>query len=197
MSLPQVNTVFPQILLSGERFSALNVFGAPGPLAVVPAPPLPGFDPQAVWPKGISLFIPFSDPENVGSAIRAAAGLAAARVVLLREAACPYLPKAVRAAAGALWKIRLEAGPALADLNVPSAIPLWALDMRGVALDAVARQPVMGLVAGLEGQGLPDNLRTRCQRTLIPMANGIESLNAAAAVAVALWAWRPAVRPAP
>ncbi len=138
----------------------------------------------------MTLFLPFSDPENVGGAIRAAAGLGAARVVLLREAACPYLPKAVRSSAGTLWKIRLEQGPALARLEAPAEHPLWALDMGGTPLDRLRPPAVLGLVAGQEGQGLPEPLKARCRRVSIPMANGVESLNAAASVAVALWAWR-------
>ena len=153
-------------------------------------PVLPVFQPKAPWPAGCTLFIPFGDPENVGGAIRAAAGLGAARVVLLREAACPFLPKAVRASAGATWKIRLESGPGLAELTAIKTVPLFALDMQGTPLENVKHPACYGLVVGMEGLGLPEALRRDCQLVSIPMANGIESLNAATATAVALWAWR-------
>ncbi len=181
----------PWIRLSADRFRDVNVFGVPGALLVLRAPELPVFAAEAPWPPGCTLFLPFGDPENVGAAIRAAAGLGAARVVLTREAACPLLPKAVRASAGAVWAIPLLAGPALDGL-VACETPLYALDMGGTPLPGGPRPAAYGLVAGQEGLGLPDSLRRRCRRVAIPLAHGIESLNAAAAVAVALWAWRPA-----
>jgi len=178
------------VLLAKGLFRDVNLFGAPGPLLAMQTPDLPAFQPEAPWPEGCTLFIPFGDPENVGGAIRAAAGLGAARVVLLQEAACPFLPKAVRAAAGATWKIRLESGGGLAELTSIKAAPLFALDMEGTPLQNAKHPACYGLVAGMEGQGLPEVLRRHCRRVSIPMANGIESLNAAAAIAIALWAWR-------
>lgn len=179
-----------RVLLDKALFRNVNVFGAPGILLTVHLPELPVFQPTAPWPAGCTLFIPFGDPENVGGAIRAAAGLGAARVILLREAACPFLPKAMRASAGAVWKIRLETGPNLAELTAIKTAPLFALDMDGTPLDNVKRPACYGLVAGMEGQGLPEILQKHCRKVSIPMTNGIESLNAAAATAVALWAWR-------
>ena len=178
------------VLLDKRLFRNVNVFGAPGILLTMRLPDLPVFQPKAPWPAGCTLFIPFGDPENVGGAIRAAAGLGAARVVLLREAACPFLPKAIRASAGAAWKIRLELGSGLAELTAIKTVPLFALDMESMPLDKVQHPACYGLVAGMEGLGLPKALRQHCRRVSIPMTNGIESLNAATATAVALWAWR-------
>ncbi|MBI2441900.1 MAG: RNA methyltransferase [Lentisphaerae bacterium] len=181
-----------RVLLTKELFRKVNSFGAPGAVLTLRLKDLPAFEPQAPWPTGCTLFIPFGDPENVGAAIRAAAGLGAARVVLLQEAACPFLPKAVRASAGAIWKIRLESGPGLAELaGIYGA--LFALDLpseEGESLNNVKPPERYGLVAGMEGQGLPEALRRMAQRVYIPMAGGVESLNAAVAVAIALWAWR-------
>lgn len=178
------------VLLAKSLFRDVNLFGAPGPLLAMQTPDLPAFQPEAPWPEGCTLFIPFGDPENVGGAIRAAAGLGAARVVLLREAACPFLPKAVRASAGATWKIRLESGKGLPELTSIKASLLFALDMEGEPLENVKQPNCYGLVAGMEGQGLPEALQRQCRRVSIPMANGIESLNAVTAIAIALWAWR-------
>lgn len=178
------------VILSNERFKEVNCFGAPGPLLAMRAPQLERFRAEAPWPAGCTLFVPFGDPENVGGVLRAAAGLGAARVVLLREAACPFLPKAIRASAGAAWKIRMETGPVLAELSAIKSAPIFALDMQGELLESVARPNYYGLVAGMEGQGLPEELRRNCRCVSIPMANGIESLNAAMSIAIALWAWR-------
>ncbi|MBU4201378.1 MAG: 16S rRNA (guanine(527)-N(7))-methyltransferase RsmG [Verrucomicrobia bacterium] len=178
------------IVLSGQRFHEVNILGTQGPLVTLRLPSIPEFDPQAPWPDGCTLFIPFGDPENVGAVIRAAAGLGAARVVVLRDAAFPFLPKALRASAGALWKIRLESGPFLKDLTTDGAAPLFALDATGTPLDHIERPARYGLVAGMEGPGLPDEIRERARLVSIPLSNGVESLNAATAAAIALWNWR-------
>ncbi len=176
------------VVLSGQRFQEVNAMGTPGPLLTLRLPEIPAFDPQAAGPDGCTLFVPFGDPDNVGAVIRAAAGLGAARVVLLRDAACPFLPKAVRASAGALWKVRLEAGPFLKDLAAPEACPLFALDPAGSPLDQAGFPARYGLVIGAEGQGLPDAIKERARLVAIPLANRVESLNAATAAAIALWA---------
>jgi len=189
LPLPELSHV-GLVLLAKNLFQDVNFFGTPGPLLAMQTPELPAFQPEAPWPEGCTLFLPFGDPENVGGAIRAAAGLGVARVVLLREAAFPFLPKAVRAAAGATWKIRLELGGGLAGLTSIKTPPLFALDMQGTPLQNVKPPVCYGLVAGMEGLGLTEALRRHCRLVSISMANGIESLNAAAAIAIALWAWR-------
>ncbi len=187
---PPTLTGIQWVLLDNKLFRDVNSFGTPGILLTVRLPDITTFQPRASWPEGCTLFIPFGDPENVGGAIRAAAGLGVARVVLLREAACPFLPKAIRASAGSVWKIKLESGPSLAELDAITTVPLFALDMDGVPLDRIKHPARYGLVAGMEGQGVPEALRQQCRRISIPMTNGIESLNAATAIAIALWAWR-------
>lgn len=181
----------PRVVLSPERFNELNVFGTPGPLLTCRLPNLPAFNPGQPWPKGCTLFIPFGDPDNVGAVIRSAAGLGAARVVLTTEAAFPFLPKALRASAGAVCKIPLERGPALAELALIENTPLFALDVSGTPLIEVRRPQCFGLIMGMEGQGLPPVIRQKTLRIAIPMFHEIESLNAAAAAAIALWEWRP------
>ncbi len=186
---PEITTCH-RIVLSRERFQEVNVMGTQGPLVTLRRPDITAFDRQTPWPDGCTLFIPFGDPENVGAVIRAAAGLGAARVVMLHDAACPFLPKAVRASAGAIWKIRMEFGPLLKDLAPDGTTPLFALDPGGVPLDQIKRPRCYGLVAGMEGQGLPAEIRERAIRVAIPLSNQVESLNAATAAAIALWAWR-------
>ncbi|MFA7159487.1 MAG: TrmH family RNA methyltransferase [Kiritimatiellia bacterium] len=188
---PQAMAHAAEVTLSKALFNEVNPAGTPGPLLKVRAPEIKPFIPDAHWPRGASLFIPFGDPENVGAAIRAAAGLGAARVILLGEAACPFLPRAIRASAGAVLRIRIEQGPDLEGLAaLASPIPLFALDARGNSLEKTAWPETFGLVAGTEGQGLPAALRRQWQAVSIPLANSVESLNAASAVAVALWDWK-------
>ena len=119
--------------------------------------------------------------------IRSAAAFGVTRVVLLREAAHPFHPKAARAAGPALFAVTLEQGPSVQDLR-SSDTALLALSVDGSDLASYPFPERFGLVAGLEGPGLPDHLREG-PRLRIPIAEGVESLNAATAAAVALYEW--------
>lgn len=174
--------------LADPLFRNLDISGTRSPLLQVRVPRMPEWSAEADWPEGCTLFVPFQDPENVGAVIRSAAAFGVARVVLLKEAAHPFHPKAARAAGTALFQVALEQGPSLRDLRSPG-VPLLALSAEG---PDVAEEPFpgrFGLVAGLEGPGLPEHLRSGETRR-IPMEAGVESLNAATATAVALYAWR-------
>jgi len=188
---PALPAALESLTFSNELFNELNVTGAAGPLLAMHRPDLENFSANAPWPAGCTLFIPFGDPENVGAVIRSAAGLGASRVVLLKEAACPFLPRAIRSSAGAVLRVRMEYGPSLDDLSFArNEIPVFALDMRGKNIAKTAWPPAFGLVAGMEGGGLPEKIRTECSPISIPLQNNLESLNAAAAVSIALWTWK-------
>ncbi len=109
-------------------------------------------------------------------------------MVLLKEAAHPSHPKAARAAGTALFQIRLEQGPSIQDIQ-SAKVPILALSAEGPDIGSGPFPERFGLVAGIEGPGLPNHLRTGPTRR-IPMEPGVESLNAATATAVALYAWR-------
>jgi 16S rRNA (guanine(527)-N(7))-methyltransferase RsmG len=168
-------------------FKQIDVVGTGDALLLVKVPVIARWSDAEPWPSGCTVFVPFQDPENVGAVIRSAAAFGAARVVLLREAAHPFLPRASRAAGPALFQVTLEAGPALADLQVTTA-PLIVLDLSGDELEGSPFPERFGLVAGAEGPGLPETLR-RFERRKIPIAEGVESLNAATAAAIALYTW--------
>jgi tRNA G18 (ribose-2'-O)-methylase SpoU len=80
----------------------------------------------------------------------------------------------------------LRQGPALGDL--PEDLPIVALSAQGPDIRAAAFPPAFGLLAGLEGPGLPEPWRGRA--VSIPIRAEVESLNAAAATAVALYEWK-------
>ncbi len=174
--------------LADPLFRTLDTAGTRSPLLLVRVPEMPEWSADAPWPEGCTLFVPFQDPENVGAVIRSAAAFGAARVVLLREAAHPFHPKAARAAGTALFQVALEHGPSIRDLE-SSQIPIIALSAEGPDIGSEPFPDRFGLVAGIEGPGLPDRLRAGPTRR-IPMQPGVESLNAATATAVALYAWR-------
>jgi 16S rRNA (guanine527-N7)-methyltransferase len=174
--------------LADPLFRTLDASGTHAPLLLVRLPVMPEWSDEAPWPPGCSLFVPFQDPENVGAVIRSAAAFGVARVVLLREAAHPFHPKAARAAGPALFQVPLWEGPSIQDLS-SDRVPVIALATDGPELGAAPFPPSFGLIPGVEGPGLPPHLREG-ERRRIAMAPGVESLNAATATAVALFAWR-------
>ncbi len=173
--------------MSEPLFQELDVAGTRSPLIRVRVPEMPDWSDDDPWPEGCTLFVPFQDPENVGAVIRSAAAFGVVRVVLLREAAHPFHPRSSRAAGPALFHVPLAFGPSLAELHVKNA-PLIALDTSGPELSESPFPERFGLVVGVEGPGLPAHLREGHRRR-IAMQPGVESLNAAAATAIALYVW--------
>jgi len=173
--------------LSPPLFKALDVAGTHAPLLMIAAPETPAWSDDEPWPEGCTLFVPFQDPENVGAVIRSAAAFGVPRVVLLRESAHPFHPKSSRAAGPALFQTQLMTGPSVHSL-VSNHHPLISLDASGDDVGASPFPQTFGLVVGLEGPGLPPQLRSG-ERRRIAMAPGVESLNAATSAAVALYVW--------
>ncbi len=168
-----------------ELFRELDASGTQAPLVLLSVPPIPAWDPAGGLPPGASLLLPFQDPENVGAAVRSALAFGVARTVVLAECAHPYHPKALRASGGAALRMEFLAGPSLARL--PALDGIVALSAEGVDLEGFAFPDPFALLPGLEGEGLPPAWRERS--VAIRIRPEVESLNAAAAVAVALYRW--------
>ncbi|MCF8026669.1 MAG: 16S rRNA (guanine(527)-N(7))-methyltransferase RsmG [Desulfobacteraceae bacterium] len=176
--------------LEPKLFQTLDVIGTNNPLLLIKTPEIAGWDPAAGLPEGLSLLVPFQDPENVGTVIRSAAAFGADRVILLAESAHPFHPRAVRASGGAVMHVSMMQGPSIQEL--PEDLPVIALSAEGTPISEFDFPGTFGLLPGLEGSGVPARLR---QTTIsIPIRPEIESLNAAAATAIALYAWSQSVR---
>jgi TrmH family RNA methyltransferase len=122
-----------------------------------------------------------SDPGNVGSVIRTANALVGGSVILGPNCADPFGPHAVRASMGAVFgepllRAGIEAAPEpRAALVAHGGEPLDAL--RGMAT----------ICFGAEREGLPDAVVEECEvQVTIPLREGAESLNVAAAAAISL-----------
>jgi TrmH family RNA methyltransferase len=122
-----------------------------------------------------------SDPGNVGGVIRTAHALAGGSVVLGPDCADPFGPHAVRASMGAVFSEPLLRGGIDATPE-----PRAALVARGgETLDALEGMATVCL--GAEREGLPEATVEHCEvRVTIPLREGAESLNVAAAAAIAL-----------
>lgn len=177
----------PRYRLAHPLFLQLDAFHAGPPLLLIRA------GPRAEWdlsgrPRGCTLCVPFQDPANVGAVIRTAAAFGVSRVVMLREGAHPFLPKSLRAAGSAVFRVPLLNGPGLGEINA-CALPLIALSPEGRNIDEFPFPHSFCLVPGLEGQGLPEDLNPSALLS-VAMERNVESLNAALATGVALYAWR-------
>ena len=181
--LPAPETGFTIFRVTPELFAPLDIYGINAPLLLIAAPPPPVWDERLA--PGLTLFLPFQNPINLGTTIRSAAALGAP-VVLLKEAASPYLPKSLRASGPAIFQTPLWQGPGLEELSRHSRnLPLYALSPSGQNIFEFNFPDDCGLVAGLEGPGLTGDWPE--DRLLsIPMQSGVESLNAAMAVSMAL-----------
>jgi TrmH family RNA methyltransferase len=128
-----------------------------------------------------------ADPGNVGTLIRTAEAFGAA-VALSPGCADPTGPKALRASAGSIWRVPLLPLEWLDD-DPSAAKRRVALTPRGG--DALGEVDLAGdviFLLGAEREGLPADL-PRDLEASIPIV-GAESLNVAAAGAIALYEWR-------
>ena len=171
-----------RIMLAPALFREVDFSGTKFPLALMRTPVVPEW--KGKLEDGVTVFLPFQDPGNVGAAIRSAAAFGAHRVVLLRESASAFLPKAVRAAANALFHVELLSGPSLDEL-VALGLPLYRLDIEGEDLGEIEFGKKIGLIPGVEGYGFKSHGKTIPVR--IPIAGNIESLNAQSALSIALY----------
>jgi TrmH family RNA methyltransferase len=130
------------------------------------------------------------DPGNAGAIIRAAEAFGATGLVFLKGTVSPYNPKAVRASAGSVFRVRLVAGteavPARAaleghGLDVYAAAPSGAMDLGQARL---ARG--CAFVIGSEGRGVSQEWSAGATGLRIPTSR-VESLNAATAAAILLY----------
>jgi RNA methyltransferase, TrmH family len=122
-----------------------------------------------------------SDPGNVGGVIRTAHALVGGSVVLGPDCADPFGPHAVRASMGAVF------GEPLLRAGIDQTPgPRAALVAHGgESLDALGGMGTICL--GAEREGLPDTIVEQCEvRVTIPLREGAESLNVAAAAAISL-----------
>jgi TrmH family RNA methyltransferase len=182
-SMPPPQLPIPATRLTAPLFKEVDVIGTKAPIAVVRTTPIEPWKFHA--PRGLELVLALSDPANLGGVLRSAAAFGVKRVILTEECASPFLPKALRASAGTALKISFSRIGSLKTSQFDSEV--FGLDMTGENLSGF-KWPQNGLlVLGEEGQGLPSTLAIK--RLMIPMAPGVESLNAMVAASLALYSY--------
>jgi len=173
--------------LGSDLFGQIDLFDTGSPILLVHCEAFPKI--EGVATPGCTLCIPFQDPANVGAVIRTAVAFGVNRVVILKEAAHPFLPKSLRAAGSTPLRIQMYEGPSLEELKAGRS--LITLSPEGVDIGRYRFPSSFWLLPGIEGPGLPRSLEAAV-RLAIPMEPGVESLNAAMAAGIALYVWREA-----
>ncbi|AXA83034.1 TrmH family RNA methyltransferase [Faecalibacterium prausnitzii] len=140
------------------------------------------------------------DSTNVGAIFRSAAALNMDAVLINPSCCDPLCRRAVRVSMGTVFQVPWgQLGETPADwpekgMNILHSLGFktaaMALSDRSVSIDdeQLAKEPKLAIVLGTEGDGLAADTIASCDYTVkIPMSHGVDSLNVAAASAVAFW----------
>jgi tRNA G18 (ribose-2'-O)-methylase SpoU len=141
------------------------------------------------------------NPTNVGAIFRSAAALGMDAVLLTHGCSDPLYRRAIRVSMGTVFQIpwtfigsRKEPGwpqPGLSllrELGFKTAAMALKKDSVTISDPALTAEPKLAVVLGTEGDGLSGETIAGCDYTvMIPMFHGVDSLNVAAASAVAFW----------
>jgi TrmH family RNA methyltransferase len=176
-------------LVAPKLFDRLSDVQTPqGLLAVFP---FPGIRPAPDDPAPLVLVLDrLRDPGNLGTLLRAAAGAGVSAVYLSPETVDPWNPKVVRAGMGAHFRIPLLPLDTDAMTELAARLPRRAIATTDAtrAYDAADWTGPTALVIGGEAEGVGAELSAwGTEEVAIPLAAGVESLNAAVAGAVILF----------
>ncbi|MCF3963286.1 TrmH family RNA methyltransferase [Streptomyces fuscigenes] len=183
-----------------ERVTGYHVHR--GALASMARKPLPDAGGLLAGARRVAVFEDIVDHANIGAAFRNAAALGVDAVLLTPRCADPFYRRSVKVSMGAVLQVpwtRTAGGPGdVADLRAAGfTVAALCLSERAITLDALAErdEPRLALVFGTEGAGLTAaTLAAADVHVRIPMDAGVDSLNVAAASAVAFYATRPRTR---
>ena len=133
------------------------------------------------------------NPTNVGAIFRSAAALGMDAVLLTPGSSNPLYRRSIRVSMGTVFQVPWTFAPEnwqeqLKNLGFATAALALRDDTRSIRDQRLAREEKLALVLGTEGDGLADSTIADCDYTVkIPMTNGVDSLNVAAASAVAFF----------
>ena len=169
-----------------------------GVLCAMRRPALPAVEAVCAGARRLAVLDGVVDATNVGAIFRSAAALGMDGVLVTETCCDPFNRRCVRVSMGAVCKVPWTAAGSAAELQeklgqLGFKTAAMALKDDSVSLDdpALAGEARLALVLGAGGDGLAAETIRRCDYTVrIPMARGVDSLNVAAAAAVAFWELR-------
>ena len=192
---------------TADRQTLANLTGyelTRGVLCAMRRPPLPPVEDLCAGARRIAILESIVDPTNVGAIFRSAAALNMDAVLVTPTCCDPLYRRAVRVSMGTVFQIpwtRIGSTPAdwpekgmeqLRQLGFKTAA--MALEDDSVSIDdaALCAEEKLAIILGTEGDGLSSRTIADCDYTVrIPMTHDVDSLNVAAASAVAFWQLRP------
>ncbi len=179
-----------------EQVTGFNVHR--GAIASMHRPPLRPLEDVLTGARRVVVLEDVVDHTNVGAAFRSVAALGADAVLVTPRCADPLYRRSVRVSMGTVFQVpwtRVDPWPGGVEQLRAAGFVVAALALApgAVTLDELAADPPerLALVLGTEGDGLaPATLSAADVVVRIPMTGGVDSLNVAAATAVAVWAVR-------
>lgn len=171
-----------------------------GALCAMRRPPLPGIEEVCSGARRIAVLENIMNPTNVGAIFRSAAALGIDAVLLTPSCSNPLYRRAIRVSMGTVFQIRWTFLDSKSSAESQTDIRLlqemgfrtvaMALNDNSINIDdsRLLAEKKLAIVLGTEGDGLSDSTIADCDYTVrIPMSHGVDSLNVAAASAVAFW----------
>ena len=171
-----------------------------GVLCAMRRPPLPNAEDLLKSSTRIVILEDVMNPTNLGAIFRSAAAMGMDAILLTPASTDPLYRRCIRVSMGTVFQIPWAwIGEELTDWPGPGMQLLreygfrtaaMALRDESVSIDhpALLAEEKLAVVLGTEGDGLADRTIADCDYTVkIPMAHGVDSLNVAAAGAVAFW----------
>lgn len=193
-----VYTADPETMNRMEGFSQEKLSLTRGVLCAMKRRPLPSADEIIRGAGRIAILEDVVNPTNVGAIFRSAAALGMDAVLLTYACSDPLYRRAVRVSMGTVfqipWTILEEDAwplPVIETLREKGCHTVaMALKEDSVSVDEprLLAKDRLAVVLGTEGEGLREETIDACDDTvMIPMFHGVDSLNVAAASAVAFW----------
>ena len=174
-----------------------------GVLCAMRRPKLPSVEELCADAHRVAVLEGIVDPTNVGAIFRSAAALHMDAVLVTPTCCDPLYRRAARVSMGTIFQVPwTRIGDKASDWPHPGLERLNALGFQTAAMalsdraigieDSVLKEAdKLAIVLGTEGDGLAEETIARCDHTVcIPMSHGVDSLNVAAASAVAFWELR-------
>ena len=171
-----------------------------GVLCAMKRPKLPAVEEICQSARRVAVLEDIVDTTNVGAIFRSAAALGMDAVLLTPSCCDPLNRRVVRVSMGTVFQVPwTRLGDAAADWPEAGLARLNALGFETVAMaldehavpigdPSLSRIDRLAILLGTEGDGLAPRTLARCDHTaIIPMAHGVDSLNVAAASAVAFY----------
>lgn len=174
-----------------------------GVLCAMRRPPLPAVEPLCAGARRVAVLEGIVDPTNVGAVFRSAAALDMDAVLVTPTCCDPLSRRSVRVSMGTVFQVpwtRIGDKPAqwpqpglsrLQSLGFKTAA--MALSDNSVSIEdpRLMAEEKLAIILGTEGDGLSPHTIAHCDYTVrIPMSHEVDSLNVAAASAVAFWQLR-------